>query len=62
LLVIGTAIGLVASILLARTLASRLFGVSPYDPPTLASVVLLLFAAGLAACFSRRAPPRAWTQ
>jgi putative ABC transport system permease protein len=51
LLVIGTAIGLVASILLTRTLASQLFGVSPYDPPTLAAVVLLLFAAGLAACF-----------
>jgi putative ABC transport system permease protein len=51
LLLIGTAIGLAASVLLTRTLASQLFGVSPYDPPTLAAVVLLLFAAGLAACF-----------
>jgi putative ABC transport system permease protein len=51
LLLIGVAIGLAGSILLSRTLASQLFGVSPYDPLTLAGVVLLLFAAGLAACF-----------
>ncbi|MGA3025587.1 MAG: ABC transporter permease [Bryobacteraceae bacterium] len=51
LLLIGTAIGLAGSILLSRTLASQLFGVSPYDPLTLAGVVLLLFATGLAACF-----------
>jgi putative ABC transport system permease protein len=51
LLIIGTVIGLAASVLLTRALASQLFGVSPYDPLTLAAVVLLLFAAGLAACF-----------
>jgi putative ABC transport system permease protein len=51
LLLIGVAIGLAGSVLLSRTLASQLFGVSPYDPLTLAGVVLLLFAAGLAACF-----------
>jgi len=51
LLVVGALIGLAGSILLSRTLASQLFGVSPYDPLTLAGVVVLLFGAGLAACF-----------
>ena len=59
LLLIGTAIGLAGSLLLSRTLASQLFGVSPYDPLTLAGVVALLFAAGLAACFF---PARAATR
>jgi ABC-type antimicrobial peptide transport system permease subunit len=59
LLVIGVAIGLAGSILLTRTLASQLFGVSPYDPATLAGVVALLFAAGFAACFF---PARAATR
>jgi predicted permease len=59
LLVIGVAIGLAGGILLTRTLASQLFGVSTYDPATLAGVVALLFAAGFAAClFPARAATR----
>ena len=42
---------------LARAIASQLWGVSPNDPLTVASVVLLLFATGLLACWvpARRA-------
>jgi len=59
LLLIGVAIGLAGSILVGRTLASQLFGISPYDPVTLAGVVALLFVAGLAACL---VPARAATR
>jgi putative ABC transport system permease protein len=39
---IGTAIGLLGSLLLTRTMRSLLFEVSPNDPLTVAGVTLLL--------------------
>jgi predicted permease len=53
----GLAIGLAASLLLTRFLASLLFGVSPTDALTFASVAVLLGAVALLACYvpARRA-------
>jgi putative ABC transport system permease protein len=41
----------------ARLIATQLWGVSPYDPPTLIVVPLLLLITGLVACWvpARRA-------
>jgi putative ABC transport system permease protein len=54
---LGTAIGLAASLALSRVLASRLFGVAAHDPATLGAVALVVLYAGLAACYfpARRA-------
>jgi ABC-type antimicrobial peptide transport system permease subunit len=51
--VIGTLTALAAT----RVIASQLWGVSQYDPLTLASVILLVVLAGLTACYvpARRA-------
>jgi predicted permease len=46
---IGVAIGLVASLLLTRSLAAMLFGLKPTDPATLAGAALLLFAIAMLA-------------
>ena len=53
----GAVIGLTASLMLTRLMASLLFGVSPADPLTFAGVALLLFAVALLACYipARRA-------
>jgi predicted permease len=49
LVAIGAAIGIAGSLLLLRSLGTLLFGVTPYDVPTYATVVALLVAiAGLA--------------
>ena len=55
--VIGVAIGITASLALARMMRSLLFGVSATDPLTLAGVVLLLVGVSLLACWipARRA-------
>jgi putative ABC transport system permease protein len=55
--VLGLAIGLLVSLALSRVIASQLWGVSPYDPVTLASVVAVLLVTGLVACWvpARRA-------
>jgi predicted permease len=46
---IGLVLGLGAAVLLARGLASQLFGVSPYDPSTYFAVLSLLAIIGLVA-------------
>ena len=58
LVLAGVAVGLVVSLLLGRTVEAELWpGVTPYDPATLASTVLLLLATGVLACWipARRA-------
>ena len=53
----GIAVGLLASLALSRIIAGQLWGVSAYDPLTLAAVVLLLMSIGMLACWvpARRA-------
>ena len=54
---IGVAIGLLIAAGVARTLSIFLFGVSPYDPATFASVAVLLLCSGIVATYfpARRA-------
>jgi putative ABC transport system permease protein len=54
---IGVAIGIGGAIILTRTLRAFLFGLSPTDPVTFASVALLLILVALLACYfpARRA-------
>jgi predicted permease len=51
LLLAGLALGVVGALLASRLLQGLLFGVTPYDPMTLAAVNLLLATAGLLACW-----------
>jgi predicted permease len=51
LIAIGAAIGLIASFVVTRLIASQLTGVSPHDPLTLAGVIVLMGAVGIAACY-----------
>jgi predicted permease len=57
LFLVGAAIGLAASLALARALVHLLFGVSAYDPASFAGVTMLLAAVALLACYlpARRA-------
>jgi putative ABC transport system permease protein len=57
LVALGVAIGLIASLSLARVIATQLWGVSAYDPATLAVVTVLLLITGVVACWvpARRA-------
>jgi putative ABC transport system permease protein len=57
LVIVGVAIGVAASLALGRVIATQLWGVSPYDAPTLIAVPLLLLVTGLVACWvpARRA-------
>lgn len=57
LAVAGTAIGLVASLVMARLISGLVFGVSPTDPITFAGVAVVLTAVAVAACYvpARRA-------
>lgn len=57
LVALGVGVGLAVTLALARLISSQVFGVSPRDPATVAAVVLVLFTAGLAACWvpARRA-------
>jgi putative ABC transport system permease protein len=54
---VGIGIGLLGSLAATRVLSHQLFGVAPHDVPTLLSVVAVVIAAGLAACYfpARRA-------
>ena len=54
---LGMAAGLLGSAAATRVLAHQLWGVSPYDPATLATVIAVMAMSGLAACFfpARRA-------
>jgi predicted permease len=53
----GIATGILVSFAVSRSVVSQLWGVSPYDPLSAVSVVLLLLAIGLLACWipARRA-------
>ena len=51
LVVLGVAIGLAVSLGLSRVIATQLWGVSAYDPLTLAGVAMLLLVTGLVACW-----------
>jgi putative ABC transport system permease protein len=57
LILVGVAVGMLASLGATRILESQLWGVSTYDPVTLAGVVGVVAIAGLAACYfpARRA-------
>jgi putative ABC transport system permease protein len=55
----GIAIGLAASLALARLMASLVYGVSPVDPLTLVTVAGLLALVAAAATYFPRAGPRA---
>ena len=54
---VGAAIGIAASLALTRLMAKQLFGVSPHDPLTYASVAFVLVLVAIAACYipARRA-------
>jgi ABC-type antimicrobial peptide transport system permease subunit len=53
----GVALGLLGAFAATRVIANQLWGVSPRDPVTLAAVIAVVAAAGLAACWfpARRA-------
>ncbi|OLC50654.1 MAG: hypothetical protein AUH43_04415 [Acidobacteria bacterium 13_1_40CM_65_14] len=57
LVAVGVAIGLVASVIVTRIVASQIWGVSPHDPLTLSIVVFVMALVGFAACYvpARRA-------
>jgi ABC-type antimicrobial peptide transport system permease subunit len=57
MIVIGVALGLLLALFITRLMASLLFGVTPTDVATFASVSALLFGVALAACYipARRA-------
>jgi putative ABC transport system permease protein len=57
LTLLGAGLGLCGSFALTRLIASQLFEVSPHDPMTFATVVILLMLVALSACYlpSRRA-------
>src|SRR5262249_25033399 len=54
---VGIALGVIASLAVARVIATQLWGVSAYDPITLSSVATLLLITGIVACWipARRA-------
>jgi ABC-type antimicrobial peptide transport system permease subunit len=57
LVAIGVAVGLLACLAMGKIIATQLWGVSAYDPWTLALVPTLLLLTGLVACWlpARRA-------
>jgi putative ABC transport system permease protein len=59
LVCIGICLGLFGAMLLARSIASLLYGVTPFDTATLISVSFLLTAVALLASYIPRVEPRA---
>jgi putative ABC transport system permease protein len=57
LMLIGIAVGMAGSLMMARLLTRQIWNVSPFDPITFISVSLILLVAGLQACLwpARRA-------
>ena len=57
LVLIGILVGIPLAIVAATTLRSLLFGIQPFDVPTLLGAVLVMLAAGIGACYlpARRA-------
>jgi predicted permease len=57
LIATGVAIGFLASFGVMRVIASQVWGISPHDPPTLVTVIVVMALAGVAACYfpARRA-------
>jgi len=57
LVAVGVAIGLAASVVVNRLIASQIWGVSAHDPLTLSIVVSVMAVVGFAACYlpARRA-------
>jgi putative ABC transport system permease protein len=57
LVILGVVIGLAVSLGVCRVVATQLWGISAYDPLTLATVPILLLVTGLVACWvpARRA-------
>jgi ABC-type antimicrobial peptide transport system permease subunit len=55
--IIGIVIGLVATSAVTRAITSQLWNISPHDPMTFVSVVVVITAVGLVACYfpARRA-------
>ena len=51
LVVLGLALGVVVALLLTRMMRGLLFGVAPHDPITIAAVVVVMTAVGVAACW-----------
>jgi putative ABC transport system permease protein len=49
---VGLALGLIGTLALTRVLASFLFGMQPYDPPTLLGMAIILLLVCAAACFA----------
>ncbi len=48
---IGVGVGLVGAVLLTRVISSLLFGVTPTDPITYATITVILAAVALLACY-----------
>jgi putative ABC transport system permease protein len=51
LLVVGLVLGVGGAVIAARLIRGLLFGVTPYDPITLAAVAVTMAAVGIAACW-----------
>lgn len=51
LVVLGVAVGVVGALTLSRLIQGLLFGVAPYDPMTLAGVVVVMVTVGIGACW-----------
>jgi ABC-type antimicrobial peptide transport system permease subunit len=51
LVVIGLVLGVVGALSMSKLMQGLLFGVAPHDPLTLAGVMVLMAAVGIAACW-----------